>query len=192
MDELVKAAMLKWPTVPACFDWLGLDARGDWYLRDASAQGEGSFQLACGSSLPHAAKGNRLAHAGLIAFIARNYAADADGQWYFQNGPQRVYVELAATPWVWRIDAKGQTHSHTGLQAQPVDHCLVDQHGHVYLNTNLGLGLVHSQDVPLAASCIEAGVWTPQPVDADELPTLHGYVVSPAYQNAQAKKNHPT
>ncbi|MCD6666313.1 MAG: DUF2946 family protein, partial [Hydrogenophaga sp.] len=28
MDEIVKAAMAKWPQVPACYGWLGLDARG--------------------------------------------------------------------------------------------------------------------------------------------------------------------
>jgi hypothetical protein len=191
MDDMVKAAMAKWPTVPACLGWLGLDSRGDWYLRDAIAQHAGSFQLACGSPLPHPAKGRRLVHAGLMAFIGRNYAADADGRWHFQNGPQRVYVELASTPWVWRIDAKGHTHSHTGLLAQTVDHCLVDEHGRVYLNTDLGFGLVHSQDVALAAVCIDAGVWAPRAVESDALPRRYGYVISPAAQTAPAKKNHP-
>ena len=32
----------------------------------------------------------------------RNYEADARGCWYFQNGPQRVYVTLAYTPFVVR------------------------------------------------------------------------------------------
>ena len=34
MDELVQQAMAKWPNVPHCYGWLGLDARGRWYLRD--------------------------------------------------------------------------------------------------------------------------------------------------------------
>ena len=28
MDDIVKAALKKWPNVPACYDWLALDARG--------------------------------------------------------------------------------------------------------------------------------------------------------------------
>jgi hypothetical protein len=30
MDDIVKQAMAKWPNVPACHGWLGLDARGHW------------------------------------------------------------------------------------------------------------------------------------------------------------------
>ena len=39
------------------------------------------------------------------------------GAWFFQNGPQRVYVELEAAPWVWRVrrraDGRPVT-AHTG------------------------------------------------------------------------------
>jgi len=38
MDDIVKAALKKWPNVPHCHGWLALDARGDWYLRDADTQ----------------------------------------------------------------------------------------------------------------------------------------------------------
>ena len=38
MDELVAAALVKWPNVPHCHGWLGLDARGNWYLRDERVQ----------------------------------------------------------------------------------------------------------------------------------------------------------
>ena len=44
MDDIVRAAMVKWPNVPDCFGWLGLDARGNWYMRDDRAQ-------ACGHGL---------------------------------------------------------------------------------------------------------------------------------------------
>ena len=30
MDDIVKQAMAKWPNVPHCYGWLGLDARGNW------------------------------------------------------------------------------------------------------------------------------------------------------------------
>jgi len=42
MDEIVDAALKKWPNVPHCYGWLGLDARGAWYLHafslDAGAE----------------------------------------------------------------------------------------------------------------------------------------------------------
>ena len=43
MDEIVKAALLKWPNVPHCYGWLALDARGDWYMRDDRIQHRGPF-----------------------------------------------------------------------------------------------------------------------------------------------------
>ena len=100
MDDIVKQAMAKWPNVPNCYGWLGLDERGHWYLRDDPTQARGHFQ----SGVP-GAKGSLLQHEKLIEFIHRNYAADSMGAWFFQNGPQRVYVELAATPFVWRLSS---------------------------------------------------------------------------------------
>jgi len=89
MDDIVRQAIAKWPNVPHCYGWLGLDARGNWYMRDDQAQAAGPF---AGGSL--AGKGSLLKHDKLIDFIARNYESDKAGQWFFQNGPQRVYVEL--------------------------------------------------------------------------------------------------
>ena len=43
MDDLVKAALKKWPNVPHAYGWLGLDTRGDWYLRDERVQAAGPF-----------------------------------------------------------------------------------------------------------------------------------------------------
>ena len=112
MDDIVKQAMAKWPTVPDCYGWLGLDARGNWYMRDDRAQHCGSF-----ASGQPGAKGSMLQHVKLVDFIERNYASDATGHWFFQNGPQRVFVELEATPRVWRVDAHGAISTHAGLQA---------------------------------------------------------------------------
>ncbi len=173
MDDIVRQAMAKWPNVPDCYGWLGLDARGNWYMRDDRAQAAGSF--AGGSA---AAKGALLQHEKLIEFIGRNYAVDARGCWYFQNGPQRVYVELAATPWVWRIQPDGSVRSHTGQSAQ-VRACVLDETGHVYLQTDLGFGLVHTQDVALVADAVQAGVWTVQELPAAALPQHFAYVTSP-------------
>lgn len=169
MDDLVKLAMTKWPNVPDCFNWLALDARGDWYMRDEHAQSLGVFP---------AHKGSKLTHEKLKAFIARNYQADADGRWYFQNGPQRVFVELEITPWVWRLQSDGRVMSHTDEEAR-AQRCWMDELGHVYLETNLGIGLVHSMDVYMAAQHIESGLWVPQSVSFRDMPQRFSYVLSP-------------
>ncbi len=173
MDDIVKQAMAKWPNVPDCYGWLGLDARGNWYMRDDRAQAVGSF--AGGNA---AAKGSLLRHDKLIDFIQRNYAADAQGRWFFQNGPQRVFVELEATPWIWRIQPDLSVQAHTGRPAQ-VQQCVLDEQGRVYLLTDLGFGLVHTQDVALAADAVQAGLWSVEEMAAQQMPVRFGYVMSP-------------
>lgn len=173
MDEIVKAALRKWPNVPHCYGWLALDARGDWYMRDDRAQAAGPFPQV---------KGSRILHDKLREFIHRNYVSDEAGCWFFQNGPQRVYVELEAAPWVWRLHAKGDgvaVQSHTGRDAQ-VRAALVDEAGHLFLDTDIGLGLVHTLDMDLAAQAVESGTWHPQEVRFADLPERHGYRLSPA------------
>ena len=171
MDDIVKQALAKWPNVPDCYGWLGLDARGHWYLRDTATQASGPSAQA---------KGQKLAHEKLIAFIGRNYAVDGRGCWFFQNGPQRVYVELEVAPLIWRLDADGTAVAHTGERAANVRDCLVDECGRVYLLAARGLGLVHSLDVAIAAQQIDHGRWTPREVRAADLPAAHGFVLSPA------------
>jgi len=170
MDDIVKQALAKWPNVPHCYGWLGLDARGNWYMRDDRTQAAGPFPTV---------KGSMLRHDKLIEFIHRNYEHDAKGQWFFQNGPQRVYVELEAAPLIWRIGEGGKVNAHTGAAVEP-SACLVDEAGRVYLVTPLGLGLVHTQDVGAAAEAIELGKWVATPVRAEDLPLRYGYVTSPA------------
>jgi len=172
MDDIVRQAMAKWPNVPHCYGWLGLDERGNWYMRDDRVQAAGPFPDA---------KGSLLRHEKLIDFIHRNYERDDQGQWFFQNGPQRVYVELQATPWIWRLAGDGSVSSHTGEPAQ-VQACLVDESGRLYLETDRGIGLVHTQDIVQAAEAVESGHWQPQPVQSADLPARFGFVRSPATQ----------
>lgn len=174
MDDIVKQAMAKWPNVPSCTGWLGLGMRGDWYMRDATAQQAGDFQ--CGIA---AAKGSKLQHDKLIAFIGRNYQSDARGCWYFQNGPQQVFVELECTPWVLRIGTKGELLTHTGL-ATTASTALVDEAGRLYLHTALGMGLVHSLDVASAADWLEQHALPLLECASAELPQRYGFVLSPA------------
>ena len=184
MDDIVRQAIAKWPNVPDCYGWLGLDARGSWYMRDDRTQALGPFSAAAGGS--PASKGSRLQHEKLIDFIQRNYECDARGCWFFQNGPQRVYVELEATPWIWRVNADLSVLSHTGEPAV-VEACVLDEAGHVYLRTERGFGLVHTLDTGWAAEAVERGVWTPEEVASAELPARFAYVTSPEALPKEAK-----
>jgi hypothetical protein len=174
MDAIVEAALRKWPSVPHCFGWLGLDARGDWYLRDDQVQAQGAFPT-------H--KGSRIEHAGLLGFIARNYAHDGAGAWFFQNGPQRVYVDIEAAPWVWRVQAADAAPgwliaSHTGRAAHHRSAWL-DEHGRLFADTDIGFGLVHSLDIGIAADAVEAGDWQPRKMPFAEMAPRFGYVLQP-------------
>lgn len=177
MDDIVRAAIAKWPHVPNCHGWLALDARGEWFMRDERAQAAGPFPQV---------KGSVIRHDKLREFIHRNYEADARGAWFFQNGPQRVYVTLEAAPWIWRLQAPdgGQAgelavHSHTGRPATPVQAWL-DEQGRLFLDTDLGFGLIHTLDTGLAADAIEAGRWPLRELPFAEMPARFGYRLVPA------------
>ena len=171
MDDIVKQAMAKWPKLPACFDWLGLDDRGDWYMRDDDIQARGCFTQA---------KGSKLAHSKLIEFIERNYACDEKGRWFFQNGPQRVFVELQSTPFVWRVQSNGQLTTNQGEIVQMLQ-TLVDENGRLYALTEKGLGLIHSMDTWHAAQALEDKLWpAPKDVQFAHLAHDHGFMLSPA------------
>ena len=122
MDEQVLRSLIKWPNVPHCFGWLALDRRGQWRMRDEFAQANG---------LP----GNVIKHTALNEFIARNYACDTKGRYFFQNGPQRVFITLDATPWIVRIIP---THAEPSLLTQrqslfKPQGALSDESGNIYI-----------------------------------------------------------
>jgi Protein of unknown function (DUF2946) len=173
MDPIVEAALKKWPNVPHCYGWLALDARGDWYMRDDRIQAAGPFPRV---------KGSRIEHEKLREFIGRNYTGDDSGAWFFQNGPQRVYVELEAAPWVWRLqhgDEGGLAlTSHTGRPAV-ANEAVVDEAGRLFFVTDLGLGLVHTLDMELAADAIERGEWQPREQSFAALVERFGYRLRP-------------
>jgi hypothetical protein len=182
VDDIVKAALLKWPNVPHCHGWLALDARGNWFMRDDRAQAAGPFPQV---------KGSRVEHAKLLDFIHRNYMADAAGAWFFQNGPQRVYVDLEAAPLVWRLQATNDAasaapgacsvHAHTGAPARPLA-CWLDDAGRLFLHTDLGFGIVHTLDTGIAAEAVDSGVWQPQTMPFSAMPQRFGYVLQPRPQ----------
>ncbi|MGZ5094865.1 MAG: DUF2946 family protein [Burkholderiales bacterium] len=128
MDELVLRGLAKWPDVPAVYGWLTLDRRGNWLI-----------------------KGSTIGNETITAFIGRNYERDGRGRWFFQNGPQRVFVALEYTPFVYRaVNGDDETlaiESHTGSRATLLSGAWVDETGALLLETEHGIGVVHDRDL---------------------------------------------
>ncbi|MBI4194902.1 MAG: DUF2946 family protein [Betaproteobacteria bacterium] len=128
MDDAVLRGMAKWPNVPAVYGWLSLDRRGHWLI-----------------------KGERVGNPLVSAFIGRNYEQDEHGRWFFQNGPQRVFVTLDYTPFVYRVvSAEGAPlalECHTGAPVTTVSGAWLDENGALLLETEHGIGLVHDRDL---------------------------------------------
>jgi hypothetical protein len=179
MDDIVKAALKKWPNVPDCYGWLALDARGDWYMRDDRIQAAGPFPRV---------KGSRIVHDKLREFIERNYEADEAGAWFFQNGPQRVYVELEAAPHVWRLEAvpgRAPTlRSHAGRDAVH-EGAWLDEHDRLFVATDIGLGIVHTLDMETAADAVEQGHWSPESSTVAALAERFRHTLSPQAEQGE-------
>ena len=134
MDDIVKQAIAKWPKVPHCYGWLALDARGKWRMRDERAQ---QLQLA----------GDPLRQPALLGFINRNYAADERGCWFFQNGPQRVYVNLEAAPFIARTDPGHGLVLHTGEAVAALQGAWLSDHGTLLVLADGKLAQVDDRDM---------------------------------------------
>lgn len=157
MDEEVRRALARWPDVPACHGWLALDRRGRWRMRDEHVQRHGLL-------------GDIVRHPALKAFIDRNYDRTLHGAWFFQNGPQRVYVDLESAPFVLFVEpdpASGALRclTHTGVPVREACTAYVDEAGNFYLAFDAGqgeqIGLVNDRDLARLLEALR---------DADGLP----------------------
>lgn len=142
--------MAKWPDVPAVYGWLELDRRGNWRI-----------------------KGERVLHSGLREFIARNYRCDEHGRWFFQNGPQRVFVTLAYTPLVVRHEAEGLV-DHCGRRVVPGP-VYLDDEGSVLIEGGAAIALLDDRDLERYA---EAAERLPRLLRGD-VPGRFGFVPQP-------------
>jgi hypothetical protein len=131
MDEIVARSLARWPNVPAVYGWLELDRRGNWLI-----------------------KGERIGNAALREFIGRNYEADERGRWYFQNGPQRVYVTLAYTPLVVHYQGDG-LFDHCGRPFM-CRNAFQDEEGSVLLEGDRGIALLDDRDLARYADSAES------------------------------------
>ena len=152
MDDQVRRAMKRWPSVPAVHGWLRLGRRGTWFLVDRGAPGFDPARDAGGSPITSPP---------ILAFIARNYEADDRGAWYFQNGPQRVFVELELAPLILRVTGIGDERglvAHTGARVAAIEDTAFDDAGNLLLATDLGPGVVDDRDlVRLIAADADSG-----------------------------------
>jgi hypothetical protein len=122
MDEIVLRGMAKWPNVPAVYGWLSLDRRGQWLI-----------------------KGERISNALVTEFIGRNFTRDERGCWYFQNGPQRVFVQLAYTPLVVHLEGDALV-DHCGRPFAPAQ-AYLDDEGSLLILGNSGIALLDDRDL---------------------------------------------
>lgn len=130
--------MLKWPNVPAVFGWLALDRRGNWLIRTGDK----------GDIADPATSFERIGNPAVAEFIDRNYARDGDDRYYFQNGPQKVYVALDYTPYVYRLDDGGTDFvAHTGASSGRIKRVFFDEEGSLILSAELGVGVLLDRDL---------------------------------------------
>jgi len=151
MDEIVARSMAKWPDVPDVYGWLSLDRRGNWLLKD-----------------------ERIGNQALKEFISRNYTSDSQGRWYFQNGPQRVFVSLAYTPLVLHFEGEALL-DHCGRPFE-IEQAFLDEEGSVLMQGKPGIGLLDDRDLARFADRAE----TLPAIACGEVPGRFRFVAHPA------------
>ena len=170
-----------------------LDRRGQWRMRDEAAQASGS-------------PGTPIRHEALLGFINRNYERDERGQWFFQNGPQRVYVELGYTPWVVRLSVEADgalaLKDQVGNGFEPSAVFADDEGGILFAGASdpgnpsapPRIAVLHDHDLEVFADHAtladdslsgefhwNGGVTLPlQPIRSEEVASRFGFVASPA------------
>lgn len=188
MDEAVLRAVARWPNVPAVAGWLRLDRRGRWLVRNAATD---AFEP--------------ITNPQITAFIGRNYERDDRGRWFFQNGPQRVFVELDYTPWIVRLSADGAvpTFTTTTAAAFTPTGCFADEGGNVLLSGRVAghdaedtIALLHDHDLEpfsslaqwhgdacgaaLGTLSINHATFDIEPIHSADVARRYGFVQHPA------------
>ena len=134
MDKRVLEAMARWPSVPDVYGWLSLTETGKWRLHPK------------GDATQADTPGESITNTQIIGFINRNYTHCDNGQWYFQNGPQKVYVRLDAAPYIFHTNETGALTTHTQQAVQRILAWWLDDAGKLYAQTEHGPGLIAGRD----------------------------------------------
>lgn len=155
MDEAVLRAIAKWPDVPDVYGWLALDRRGNWLLQ-----------------------GEKIGNQALKEFISRNYATDARGRWYFQNGPQRVFVQLVYTPLVLHLEGEDLV-DHCGRGFGGLRETLLDDEGSIVLAGAAGAGVLDDRDLARYAERLGDACARLPRISRREVAARFGFVANP-------------
>ena len=161
--------------------------------------------------------GGVIQHAALNEFISRNYACDSLGRYFFQNGPQRVFITLDATPFIARMipsESGPQLLTQCGTEIEPQG-ALSDEKGNIYITgkiaqslsdqidgtgftktESLSVALLHDHDLDLFSdqskvmedACSFRGSWQ---WDGKELPIepIHAVELSERFHFIKAPSN---
>ncbi len=168
MDDNVLAAMARWPDVPNVYGWLSLSESGHWRLHpmgdacipatgnDSPDSHHGAVSASQGPS-----RGEGITSPQILRFIDHNYAHDEKNQWFFQNGPQKVYVRLDAAPYILHTETASPANpsglmTHNGLAAGHIREWCLDEAGRLYAQTQHGPGLIAGRDL----ACILERLYT--------------------------------
>ncbi|MBY0439138.1 MAG: DUF2946 family protein [Burkholderiales bacterium] len=138
MDDIVAQAMARWPEVPAVYGWLRLDRRGRWLVKDEP-----------------------IGHRPTVDFIGRNYMHDDQGRFFFQNGPQRVFVDIDHLPYVLRLEGvtahRASLLTHTGASLDRPIRAWLDPDGGVIVEFQAAdgpaCGALLDRDLPALVDC---------------------------------------
>jgi hypothetical protein len=128
MEEWVSRALKRWPNVPALYGWLKLDRRGRWLIR-----------------------GETISRPQINEVINRNYGVDERGCWYFQNGPQRGYMQLERAPFILVcVDSGRALETHNRMRVADIRAVFLDENGGLFMQTEHGPGGLLDTDLDWA------------------------------------------
>lgn len=186
MDQDVLSALARWPDVPAAYGWLSLDGRGRWHFHPQGASADGG-------------PGESITNTQILGFIDRNYEHDETGRWFFQNGPQRVYLRLDVAPLILRYsDDKQSLVAHTGKPCGAVMSWWLDDSGRLFAQTEAGPGVIDDRDLMsiLADMALENHGNRPSDIETDADATRSGDALLDAMARLQPgdqlKVTHPS
>jgi hypothetical protein len=133
MEPWALKAIQRWPNVPALFGWLSLDRRGRWLI-----------------------KNELISRPQIIDTINANYGVDDYGRWYFQNGPQRGFMQLAYAPYVVHVEHE-QLMTHTQQRITQLTQLYLDEEGSLLFITEHGPGVLIDTDLEWALGYLHCG-----------------------------------
>jgi hypothetical protein len=160
MEDWVYRALQRWPNVPALYGWLKLDRRGRWLI-----------------------KNEIISRPQIIDVINNNYAADEQGRWYFQNGPQRGYMQLERAPLLLSaMHPDKSLRTHTGLRVEEPTEILMDENGGIFFQTEHGAAALLDDELEwaLAHMSVESRAVTEEQI-ADALQLTSGTMTAVAF-----------